>query len=220
MLGDLLSRNRNPMLGTTVAAGIVSVRVRSEFPQLDQARRELDSACAAVERCLGSLVFGQENATLADTVGAMLRSEGLTLTTAESCTGGLIGTMLTDAPGASLYYHGGWVTYANDAKVEQLGVDAALLENHGAVSEQVARAMADGALARSDADLAISVTGIAGPDGGTDEKPVGTVWFGLAQTDRPTLAQRHVFPGDRSIIRERAAHHALNLVRLRLLGEL
>ena len=121
------------------------------------------------------------------------QARGLWLTLAESCTGGLIAARLTDIPGASAVFDRGFVTYSNAAKTELLGVEAALILRHGAVSEQVAMAMAEGALARSRADVALSVTGIAGPGGGTPAKPVGLVWFGLARRGRVTRAARHVF---------------------------
>lgn len=216
-LGDLMARDRNPTVGTTVSEGIVAARIRSEFPELLTAERELTATIAAVESALGPLTFGRDDTTLADAVADLLRAENLTLATAESCTGGLVAKLLTDAPGASRCFHTGYVTYANHAKQQALGVPRALLEQHGAVSQPVAIAMADGALARSEADLAISLTGIAGPDGGSDDKPVGTVWFALARAGRATIAQKHIFPGDREQVRLRAAHHALNMVRLHLL---
>jgi len=215
-LGDLMRRDRNPMVGTTVSGGIVSARVRSEFPDPRQAKDELEATCRSVERALGDLVFGRDDQTLAEAVGALLKSRGLSIVTAESCTGGWIGKMLTDTPGSSLYYEGGWIVYTNEAKERDLRVPIAMIHEHGAVSEPVARAMADGALRQSGADLAAAVTGIAGPDGGTDAKPVGTVCFGLAQRDRQTVASNHIFPGDREHIRLRTCNYALNLVRTRL----
>jgi len=216
LLGDLAARDRNPMVGTTVAGGIVSVRVRSEFPDPRKAQSELDATCRRVEDVLGDLVFGRDEQTLAEAVGAMLKAAGLTLVTAESCTGGWIGKMLTDTPGSSAYYQGGWIVYTNDAKQRDLRVPMATIDQHGAVSESVARAMADGALRQSGADLAVAVTGIAGPDGGTDDKPVGTVCFGLAQRDRDTFTATHLFPGDRDHIRLRTCNYALNMVRMQL----
>jgi len=215
-LGDLMQRDRNPMVGTTVSGGIVSVRVRSEFADPRQAKDELEATCRLVERALGDLVFGRDDQTLAEVVGALLKSRGLSIVTAESCTGGWIGKMLTDAPGSSLYYEGGWIVYTNEAKERDLRVPIAMIHEHGAVSEPVARAMADGALRESGADLAVAVTGIAGPDGGTDAKPVGTVCFGLAQRDRDTVTATHIFPGDREHVRLRTCNYALNLVRSRL----
>ncbi len=220
-LGDLMARERNPKVGTTVSAGIVSVRIRSEFATIEQAQRQLDRAIDQVQTCLGEIVFGRDETTLAQALGDLLRQRGRTLATCESCTGGLVGKMLTEAAGASDFYLGGWITYANTAKA-RLGVPMDLLERHGAVSEPVACAMAECAAVASGADEAVSITGIAGPGGGTDHKPVGTVWMALARRD-PTgaisaEAVRHMWPGDRATIRRRAALGALNMVRLALMG--
>lgn len=216
MLGDLAARDRNPLVGTTVADGIVSVRIRSEFDTADEAQRQLDQTIEQVLAALSELVFSRDDVALAAAVGAMLQQRGQTLALAESCTGGLIGQMITDAPGSSAYFIGGWITYANAMKISQLGVDEALIEQHGAVSAPVAEAMARGALERSDADHAVSITGIAGPDGGTDDKPVGTVYIGLASRRVDARASHHVLAGDRPNVRRRAALTALNLLRLRL----
>jgi nicotinamide-nucleotide amidase len=137
------------------------------------------------------------------------------LATAESCTGGLIAATLTAIAGASDVVDRGFVTYSNDAKQDVLGVPDATLAEHGAISEPVARAMAEGALTRSRADLAIAVTGIAGPGGGSTDKPVGLVCFGLAQLGQPLHSERVIFPGDRTAIRQAAVAHALALLRAR-----
>lgn len=218
LLGDLAARDRNPLVGTTVAGGVVSVRVRSEFAETHEAQAQLDATIAEVQSVLGDLVFSRDDEAMADVVGALLHKRSETLATAESCTGGLIGQMLTSMPGSSDWYAGGWVTYANEMKANQLGVPMGVIEQHGAVSEPVAQAMAEGALERSGAEHALSVTGIAGPAGGTDDKPVGTVWFGLASRGGDTQTLHRCLPGDRAAIRQRAALGALNLLRLRLLG--
>ena len=133
--------------------------------------------------------------------------------TAESCTGGMIAAALTDVPGSSAAVDRGFVTYSNEAKTEMLAVPAALVAWAGAVSPEVARAMAQGAVLNSRADLAVSVTGVAGPGGGSAEKPVGLVWFGLARTDGFTRIERRVFPaGSRAYVRERATETALRLL--------
>jgi nicotinamide-nucleotide amidase len=142
----------------------------------------------------------------------LLRARGWSLALAESCTGGLISALLTDAPGSSDFLRLCAVVYANSAKRDVLGVDEALLREHGAVSEPVAAAMAEGALARGAADLAVAVTGIAGPGGGTADKPVGTVCFGLAQRGQKTLAERRQLPGDRARVRTLSAYVALSLI--------
>jgi nicotinamide-nucleotide amidase len=140
------------------------------------------------------------------------RKRGLRIATAESCTGGLIAAALTDVAGSSDVFERGFVTYSNDAKQELIAVPPAVLTKFGAVSAETAEAMARGALARSRADVAISVTGIAGPDGGSSEKPVGLVWFGLARKGGPTLTVHEIFPGDRAAIRQAAVARALALL--------
>ena len=149
----------------------------------------------------------------AEAVLAACRATGLTVATAESCTGGLIAAALTAIAGSSDVVDRGFVTYSNAAKTEMLGVQAALIASVGAVSEPVARAMAAGALARSAADLAVAVTGIAGPGGGGPGKPVGLVWFGLARRGGTVRTASEVFPGDRAAVRRGTVLRALALLR-------
>lgn len=154
------------------------------------------------------------NATTLDEAAALLaalQAKGLTLVTAESCTGGLIAATLTAIAGSSATVLAGYVTYSNEAKTRMLGVPEAMLAAHGAVSEQVARAMADGALADSGADIAVSCTGIAGPSGGSAQKPVGLVFIGCARRDGPTVVERHVFAGDRTAVRALTVAAAFSL---------
>ena len=143
---------------------------------------------------------------------ASLRARGWKLATAESCTGGLIAAALTSVAGSSDVVERGFVTYSNEAKTELLGVPSALIAAHGAVSGQVAAAMAAGALTQSHADIAISVTGVAGPGGGSAAKPVGLVWFGLATRGAPASSVAHHFPGDRTAVRAAAVATAFDLI--------
>lgn len=159
----------------------------------------------------GRELFSIDGAFVDDQVAALLA--GRTIATAESCTAGLVAARLTDRPGSSDYVAGGVVSYSNDAKVNLLGVDAALIEAHGAVSEPVAEAMAAGALRRFDADTAVAITGIAGPGGGSEEKPVGTVCFCIALGDGRIHTRTLVLPGNRSDIRERSTTVALHMLR-------
>lgn len=145
---------------------------------------------------------------LVERLAARLLQRQWLLATAESCTGGLIAGACTDVSGSSNWFERGFVTYSNAAKTELLGVPASLIETHGAVSEDVARAMAAGALQHSHAQVAVAVTGVAGPTGGTAEKPVGLVWFGFALPDR-VLTQQMNFAGDRAAVRAAAVRHAL-----------
>lgn len=148
----------------------------------------------------------------ARTVLDCARAAGLKVTTAESCTGGLIAASLTEIPGSSDVYERGFVSYSNEAKTELLGIPAGLIADQGAVSEPVARAMAEGALARSHAEIAVAVTGIAGPGGGGIEKPVGLVFIATARHGGPVVVERHIFPGDRAGIRHAAVLRALQLL--------
>ena len=142
-------------------------------------------------------------------LGDALRARGAMLATAESCTGGLIAATCTSVAGSSDWFERGFVTYSNAAKIEMLGIDAALIAAHGAVSAEVALAMAEGALVHSRASLAVAVTGIAGPSGATPGKPVGTVWFALARRGGAAVAELLQLDGDRSAVREQTLAHAL-----------
>jgi nicotinamide-nucleotide amidase len=184
----------------------------------EEADRRLRESADLVAQRAGDHVYGRDDTDLAAVVLDAARVRGLHLATAESCTGGLVGGRLTDVPGSSAVYTGGVVCYSNELKTRLLDVPPALIEAHGAVSEPVAVAMAKGAVARLGVDLAVSVTGIAGPDGGTEEKPVGTVWFGVAGTGG-TQARRSVFGGGRHEVRARAAQTALYLLLRRLRRE-
>lgn len=147
--------------------------------------------------------------TLSESLGHCLRDRGEWLTTAESCTGGWVAQSITAIPGSSAWFDRGFVTYSNGAKQDMLGVPESTLNRHGAVSEATARAMAQGAIAHSRADWALAITGVAGPTGGSAEKPVGTVCFAWAQRDAGCEAQTCRFAGDRASVREQAVHHAL-----------
>jgi nicotinamide-nucleotide amidase len=164
----------------------------------------------------GQHIFSEDGSHVDDQIAQLLT--GRRIATAESCTGGLLAARLTERPGSSAYLAGGLVAYANDAKTDLLGVDAALIEAHGAVSEPVAEAMARGALRRFGADTAVATTGIAGPGGGTKNKPVGTVCFSVMLADGPTLTRTLLLPGNRSDVRERSTTVAMHLLRRALLG--
>lgn len=152
----------------------------------------------------------------AESLLAVCRAKGIMLATAESCTGGLIAAVLTAISGASDVVDRGFVAYSNAAKSEMIGVPMSLIQAHGAISEPVARAMAEGALARSRATIAVSVTGLAGPGGGSAEKPVGLACFGLAKKGETAISERHTLPGDRFGVRAAAVAHALAMIRARI----
>jgi nicotinamide-nucleotide amidase len=215
-------------LADIAASGDVVLGFRTSFPDnylrpvaraatAAQADALLDRVCAAIRARLGPLVYGEGEETLEQVVGRLLRERGARVAVAESCTGGLIAAKLTDVPGSSAYFQGGVVAYADAAKRALLGVSEALLAEHGAVSDPVARAMAEGVRARFGADLAVATTGISGPDGGTAAKPVGLVHLALADA-AGTHSDHFVFPLDRLRHRQLTAQVALDWIRRRLLG--
>lgn len=181
-----------------------------------QAQAAFDAAFVRLRERLGEHVYADGETDLAVVVSQLLRQRRLTLSLAESCTGGLIAKRLSDEAGASDFLQAGFVTYANDAKRDMLGIDVATLATHGAVSEQCAREMADGARRAGSTDVGLAVTGVAGPGGGTDAKPVGTVWVAVSLGDQ-TETRLLRLAGDRDQIRQRAAQAALDLLRRRLL---
>lgn len=176
----------------------------------------LDELAGKLAESLGPAVFAMNGETMEEVVGNLLKEHGQTVSVAESCTGGLIAVRLTDIPGSSAYFLEGVVTYSNEAKRRALGVPADVLEAHGAVSPQTAEAMAAGMRNRAGTDYAIAVTGIAGPDGGSEDKPVGTVFIGYADK-KNTKSLRLTLPGDRYLIRWRSSQAALDYLRRQIL---
>jgi len=195
----------------------ISVRV-SAAGSPDRATAEVDALAADVRTRIAEVVYADGDASMEEVVGTLLKQQGLVMATAESCTGGLIGDRLTDVPGSSVYYTGGIVAYSNDLKQRLLGVDAKTLERFGAVSEETAREMAQGALRAGAADLAVATTGIAGPDGGTPDKPVGTVAIAIARRDGTVDSRLHRFPGGRDWVKTLTSQVALDWIRRSLLG--
>jgi len=215
LIEDLMRRGSNPTVGTTVAAGLVSVRVVTHGNTMAQARDASECVMRELRRRLGDLVVGEDDQTLPQVVGDRLREAGQTLATAESCTGGLLGELLTSVAGSSAYYLGGVVSYANAVKQSLLGVESEALARHGAVSEEVARAMAQGVRRKLGSDWGVSITGVAGPGGGTETKPVGLVWLAVSGP-ADTRAWKLTWGGTREIIRLRAALAAMNYLRLEI----
>ena len=218
MVADLMNRSRNPLVGTTVSEGGVSLRITSRESSRSEAEEKLERTIADCRRILGDLVYGSDEQTLPMVIAELLTRDVLRrVSTAESCTGGLLAKMLTDVPGSSRYFQRGWITYSNDAKMELLDVDAATIFSHGAVSEEVTRAMAGAARRKSGADFGLAISGIAGPDGGTAAKPVGTVCIALAHPSGDA-ARTFRLPGDREMVRDRSAKMALTLLRYHLIA--
>ncbi len=210
------------------AGGGVTLGFRTSFPDnylrpvargatARDAEAKLDRVCAAIRERLGDLVYGEGEETLEAVTGRLLVEQGRTVAVAESCTGGLLAEKITDVPGSSAYFLGGVVAYANEAKTALLDVPEAMLAEHGAVSDPVARAMAEGVRVRFGASIGVSTTGISGPDGGTEEKPVGLVHVGIA-SDEGTHADAFVFPLDRARHRALTAQIGIDWIRRRLLG--
>jgi nicotinamide-nucleotide amidase len=212
-IGDLLAGVEGQFPGVTIGyrASFPEIEVKVLARAIDEqsAQALSERATELVRQRLGEVVFGDRDATYPSAVGRVLRDRGLTLGVAESCTGGMIGSMLTSVPGSSDYMLLDAVVYSNGAKTSLLGVSEDLLRAYGAVSEESVLAMLDGVLRISKADLGVAVTGIAGPGGGSDEKPVGTVWLAVGSQAGARLSQSLRLPGDRERIRTLAAYSAL-----------
>lgn len=214
---DLTVRGRVPEVGITASDATISFRVSAEGADEEKARALMEPTLREIRRRFDTWIVGEGDETVADGLVAQLRRTGATIALAESCTGGLIAQKITAIPGVSAYFPGGVVCYSNDAKVDLLGVPRELIERFGAVSPQTAEALAQGARERFRSDIAIGVTGIAGPDGGTEEKPVGLVHLGLATAEGTANRKLELGPEQpRSVIQSRAAQHALNWARLYL----
>jgi nicotinamide-nucleotide amidase len=198
--------------------GLVKLRL-SAYANRDaaEARQRVDERASALYQLIPEVIFGEGDQSLERVLGAMLKERGQTLALAESCTGGYLSHLITRIPGSSAYYIGGVVSYANAVKMEELGIPSDMLELNGAVSQPVAERMAQGVRAALRSDWAIATTGIAGPDGGTPEKPVGTVWLAVAGPNG-VVSKLGNFPGMRELVIERAAMSGLNLLRKQLLG--
>ena len=215
LLGPLMQRGRNPLINCTAKYGIITLTITATAKDKDKAHQMVEKDEKSLRNKLGELIYGTQEQTLADVVGEKLARLEKTIAVAESCTGGTLAKLLTDIPGASRYFTHGWVTYSNTAKTGELGVPADLIEKYGAVSEQVAQSMAQGARTTARTDFAIGITGIAGPAGGTEQKPAGLVYISV-DSDNGCDTKRCLFSGDRRFIRLRAAQTALNVLRLKL----
>jgi len=214
LLLGLEDRHPGVKLGFRAHFPEIQIKLTVKGPDAAAAKARLEAAAEEALALLGPHVFS-DGEPLEAVVGAMLKREGTTVATAESCTGGLVAEMITMVPGASEYFDRGFVTYTNQAKQDLLGVPEVILAEHGAVSEPCARAMAEGARARAKTTYALAVTGIAGPGGGTPDKPVGLVFIALA-TPEETVVRRIQWPGQREQIRAVSAMVALDLLRRRL----
>jgi nicotinamide-nucleotide amidase len=208
-IGDRVLAIPGIEVGYCARPGEVDVRIVGNAKAIEQA----DSI---IRSTLGSSIFSAADETLEEVVVKLLVERNQTLAIAESCTGGLLANRITNVPGVSAVFLAGYVCYANQAKIDMLNVDPQLIEKHGAVSEQVARVLAEHARACAGSDYALATTGVAGPSGGSPEKPVGTVYIALAASDE-TIAKRLFFPTDRETFKQIATQAALELLRKKLL---
>jgi nicotinamide-nucleotide amidase len=211
---DLAHGRDNPTVATYAGSGECEVRITARAARTDEARAMIDRVAAEVRARLGALVYGEDDDTLEAVAGRLLMKAGATLATAESCTGGMVAAAITSVSGSSDYFERGYVTYSNRAKQVDLGVDADIIRQHGAVSRPTAIAMAAGASRRSGASIGVSITGIAGPTGGTADKPVGTVYLALWDaTHCSVVSARIKFGGDRLGVRQRSTKLCIDMVR-------
>jgi nicotinamide-nucleotide amidase len=206
-----------PEISTTILFrnGQIELHLSAQSGNPEEARKSLDRLSSEIDEVLDEYIFSRNDESLEEVIGAQLRQNKYTLATAESCTGGLLAGRITDVPGSSDYFLEGLITYSNESKGKLLGVPESLIEEHGAVSEEVALAMANGVRALAHSTFGIGITGIAGPGGGSAEKPVGLIYLALADEAQST-ARKFLFPGDRMFIRTLAVNAAFDLLRRRI----
>ncbi|NDD62487.1 MAG: competence/damage-inducible protein A [Acidobacteria bacterium] len=215
LASPIYTRYRNPTTTILFKDGQIELHLTAQARSEAAAQGLLDELAGKLEEVLGDVVFSRTDESMEQVVGERLEFRGETVATAESCTGGLLAGRLTAQPGSSRYFNEGVITYSNEAKTARLGVARELIESHGAVSEEVALAMARGIQERTGATYGLAITGIAGPGGGTEEKPVGLVYIALAD-DTAAMTVRRNFPGDRQFVRTLAVKTALDLLRRRI----
>lgn len=213
---ELFDHNKSLSLAYLPSPLGVRLRLTAKTTTTDEAHRLINEFEFKLRNKIGKYIYGIEDEELEEIIGRILIQQGLTLSVAESCTGGLIADRITNVSGSSQYFERGIVTYSNESKIHELGVPIRSLQKHGAVSREVAEAMAFGIRTKSNTNIGLSTTGIAGPTGGSDEKPVGLIWIGYSDGDE-TIALRFYFGNDRRRFKERAAQAALELLRRKLL---
>jgi nicotinamide-nucleotide amidase len=212
LISPVYKKYENPVTTILAAAGDIQIHLRARCATEAEAMTLLAEVAGPIDLLLGDRIYSRDGQSLEAVVGELLHKRGATLAVAESCTGGLLGERITAVPGSSDYFLGGLITYANRMKVDWLGVPEKVIEECGAVSKEAAEAMAQGARRRSGATYALSITGVAGPDGGTEKSPVGTVYVGLADPTGCSVTHRQ-FIGDRARIRQFSTQLALDLLR-------
>ena len=207
----------NPRTTILGGPGQVELHLTAEGASADEAEARVEDLASRIRASLSGRIYSEDGRELPEVVGALLQDRGLTLSAAESCTGGLLTARLTERPGSSAYVDRAWVTYADRAKIEDLGIDAELIGRYGAVSEEVARAMAVAARERAGVDIGVAITGIAGPGGATPEKPVGLVFIALSGAAGDRVRRVH-FPSERDRVRFQSTQSALEMIRRGLLS--
>lgn len=217
LIAPVYTKYTNPSTTILASPGDLQVHIRARCANEQEAEKLLAEVCAPIEELLGDRIFSKNGDSLEAVVGAILRDRGATVAVAESCTGGMVAERITSVPGSSDYFVGGFLVYSNGVKQNVLGIDPALIERHTAVSEEVARAMAEQARIRTGATYAVSTTGEAGPGSATGVPP-GTVYIGISGPGDENSARKFTFPGDRTRIRMFAAQGALDYLRRRMLG--
>ena len=214
---DLIDKQKNPTIATYAKTGEVHIRVTAKAATEEEARKLVKPVVKEIKNRFGDYVYStKEEETLEQAVVKLLKKYDLTMTTAESCTGGLLAGRIINVPGASEVYNEGFITYSNKAKRKYLDVSKSTLKKYGAVSEQTAREMATGGVFATDSDACVAVTGLAGPDGGSEEKPVGLVYIATYMKDKVNV-QKYQFKGNRAKIREQAVVKGLDLLRRSIL---
>lgn len=213
---DLIQKQINPTIATYAKDGECTVRITAKGKNLDEAENLISPVANEIKNRFKEAVYGEDETTIEDEVAKLLVKNNLTIAVAESCTGGMVSSSLINYPGISSVFMEGCVTYSNEAKMMSLNVKEETLNSVGAVSEQCAREMAEGVAARHNTNIGLSTTGIAGPEGGSEEKPVGLVYMGI-KINNKTIVKKYIFNGDRQQIRYRACKTLLNDLRLELL---
>lgn len=216
MIKDFIISNRKLNIGIYASPEDIKIQLNALAKTAEETKNILDEATRQLKVILGDYIFGYDNESLEEVTGNLLRRKKLSLAVAESCTGGMLGETLTTVPGSSDYFKGGIISYDGEIKEKLLGVPHTLLTRFGEVSEPVAKAMAEGVRKKCNSDIGLSITGIAGPAGGSKEKPVGLVYIGLADAGQ-TLVQKHYFHNGRQAIRLRSVRRALNMLRLHII---
>jgi nicotinamide-nucleotide amidase len=217
LIAPVYKKYENPATTILAAAGDIQIHLRARCATQAEADALLVEVAGPIELLLGDRIYSRNGESIETVVGDLLRKNHATVSVAESCTGGMLGERFTQTPGSSEYFVGGFITYSNEMKIEMLGVTPEILAEHGAVSKETAEAMARGARRRTNSTYALSITGVAGPDGGSEAKPVGTTHIGLAGPTGTEVLKRQ-FIGDRARIRSFASQMALDLLRRRLAG--